>query len=145
MNCTFFIDDTKSEGIKWKFLSFEYLLETSRLSVRLSFCPCFTLCVFQILHFYHKMWRIKVTWYVRAVSEKNALLFTLTPLLNVHENIRQDETQLRLLKLTSVFHLLSGGSPKQLCALPHLGGECFLVKYQCKDQGVPRRHCNMND
>ena len=34
---------------------------------------------------------------------------------------RQGEAELRLLRLTSVFHHLSSVSPKQLCASAHLG------------------------
>jgi len=39
-----------------------------------------------------------------------------------YDKIRQDKAKLTLSKLTSVFvHLPSGVSPKQLCALAHLG------------------------
>ena len=75
---------------------------------------------------------IKVPWYVLRVktmhfwspSDSWDPPWSKAKPSYVHYIIRQGEAKLHILELTSVFHHLPSVSPKQLCALAHLGCTC---------------------
>ena len=69
---------------------------------------------------------------VCILSEKFAIWITLRTFgfmrqgkLNYEDyNLKQGKAKIHSLELTSVFHPLPSVSPKQLCALAHLGCTC---------------------
>ena len=92
------------------------------------------LLIFQFLLSYYKVSLIKAAWYVLRLKNIHSWS-SQDPLGPWDEkkpsyilyDIRREEAKLRILKLASVFHHLPSVSPKQLCALAHIGCTRFLV------------------
>ena len=81
---------------------------------------------------------IKVSWYVLRVKNVHfgSPSDTWNPCGNKaelrtlhYQFVRQGEAELRVLKITSVFHHLSSFHPKQLYVLEHLGCTHEVGKY----------------
>ena len=77
---------------------------------------------YQFLLPYNKMSQRKIAWYVLR-GKIGILGHTHNPGLQVTwcHVLGQGEAELCISKLTSAFHHLPSVSPKQLCALAHLG------------------------